>query len=108
MGSWNSKYRNKKISVNGEQFDSQREYRRYCELKLLEQAGVISCLQRQVKFQLIPPQEGERACSYKADFVYIDKNKQQVVEDVKGMRTKDYIIKRKLMQQVHGIRIREV
>lgn len=62
MGSWNSKYRNKKITVNGEQFDSQREYRRYCELKLLEQAGVISCLPKAGKISTDSSPGGGGAC----------------------------------------------
>lgn len=105
-------------------FDSAKEYRRYCELKLLEKAGEITDLQMQVKFILIPSQREadiigsrggtkkgkliEKECAYYADFVYTDKNGQRVVEDTKGMRTTDYIIKRKLMLYVHGIRIREL
>jgi hypothetical protein len=98
--------------------DSQREANRWIELKLLERAGHIKNLQRQVKFILIPKQTEyvgkkvkvlERECSYIADFVYIDNETEKtVVEDTKGMRTKDYIIKRKLMLYIHKIRIREV
>lgn len=102
------KYRNKKVFMDGNIFDSKKEYNRFCELKLLEKVGEISGLQRQVRFEVIPSQEGERACTYIADFVYMNKNGQKIVEDTKGVRTKEYIIKRKLMQQVHGIRIREV
>lgn len=121
------KYRNKKITINGITFDSKREGNRYRELKLLEKAGKITALQRQVEFILIPAQyetverygkKGqrlengrkciERKCSYIADFVYIDADGQKVVEDTKGMKTKDYIIKRKLMLYTRGIRIKEV
>lgn len=107
-----SKYKNRKITVGGEVFDSQREYTRYRELVLLQRAGQISGLKRQVKFELIPSQKVdgkvvERACTYVADFVY-QENGETAVEDTKGFRTKDYIIKRKLMLYVHGIRIREV
>lgn len=107
-----SKYKNRKIKVGGEVFDSQREYNRYRELVLLQRAGQISDLERQVKIELIPSQrvDGkvvERPCTYVADFVYREGGK-TVVEDTKGFRTKDYIIKRKLMLYVHGIRIREV
>lgn len=123
-----NKYHNKKITVDNITFDSKREYNRYCELKLLEKAGEISNLRRQVKFVLIPAQyektseryargrkkgelkQGrliERECAYMADFVYIDHG-EKVVEDTKGMRTKEYIIKRKLMLQKYGIRIKEV
>lgn len=79
---------------------------------LLERAGAIQNLQRQVKYQLIPSQRiagkvVERACSYVADFVY-DRDGETVVEDTKGVKTPEYIIKRKLMLWVHGIRIREI
>ena len=49
----------------------------------------------------------ERACSYIADFVYMERG-EKVVEDVKGVKTKDYIIKRKLMLFIHGIKVREI
>lgn len=106
------KYRNKKITIDGITFDSKKEANRWMELKLLERAGEISHLARQVKYELIPSQKidgkvVERACSYVADFVYLEKGK-TVVEDTKGFKTPDYIIKRKLMLQVHGIHIREV
>ena len=100
------KYHNKKITVNGIKYDSEKEYNRYCELKLLERAGIIKDLQRQVEYELLPKQDGERAVKYKADFVYTENGK-QIVEDVKGCRTKDYIIKRKLMLYQHGIKIFE-
>lgn len=107
-----SKYHSRKVTVDGVTFDSRKEARRYSELLLLERAGAIQNLQRQVKYELIPSQriDGkvvERPCSYKADFVY-EKNGEKVVEDVKGMRTKEYIIKRKLMLKEHSIRIKEV
>lgn len=106
-----TKYRNKKAVVDGITFDSRKEARRYKELLLLERAGAITNLQMQVKYVLIPSQriDGkvvERECAYKADFVY-QENGETVVEDTKGFKTKDYIIKRKLMLYVHGIRIRE-
>lgn len=93
-------------------FDSVKEYKRFKELALLEMAGQVSDLQRQVKFELIPSQRingkvVERACTYIADFVYFQDG-QKVVEDTKGFKTKDYIIKRKLMLHVHQIRIVEV
>ena len=107
-----TKYRNKKVEVDGMTFDSKKEARRYKELLLLEKAGAIQDLQTQVKYVLIPSQriEGkvvERECAYKADFVYIE-NGETVVEDTKGFKTKDYIIKRKLMLKEYGIRIREI
>lgn len=114
-----NKYHNQHVRTSdGIIHDSQREATRWIELKLLERAGQIKNLQRQVKFVLIPKQVEyvgkkvkvvERECSYVADFVYIDtRTEKTVVEDTKGVRTKDYIIKRKLLLWVHGIRIREV
>ena len=125
-----SKYKNRKKLVDGIEFDSAKEARRWSELKLLEKAGEISDLRRQVKFVLIEsqyeessevyqrgknkgkPKRGkllEHECSYVADFVYIDeKTGKTVVEDTKGFRTKDYIIKRKLLLERYKIRITEV
>ena len=102
-----SKYGNKKTYGH----DSKKEARRAQELWLLQRAGQISTLRQQVTFELIPAQyiNGkcvERACRYVADFVYTQDGK-TVVEDVKGYKTPDYIIKRKLMLHVHGIRILE-
>lgn len=130
---WNrsrAKYGNRKVAVDGITFDSKKEAQRYTELKLLEKAGKITSLCRQIEFELIPaqremtdqiytkgPNKGkfkpgkviEHKCSYVADFVYWDlKNNCMVVEDTKGMRTKEYIIKRKLMLYMRGIRIKEV
>ena len=108
-----NKYHSKKVTIDGITFDSKKEANRYCELKILEKDGEISHLERQVKFELIPAQkrEGkvvERACNYMADFVYRNKDGELIVEDTKGFRTPDYIIKRKLMLWVHNIRIREI
>jgi hypothetical protein len=86
------KYGNRK--TNG--YDSKREAARAAELKL------------QVKYEVIPKQDGERAAHYIADFVYVQDDGTLVAEDVKGFRTPDYILKRKLMKLVHGITIREV
>lgn len=118
-----SKYGNKKIVVDGNTFDSKKEAKRYQELSLLEKAGAIRNLQRQVKYILIPTQREpdvigkrggikkgnviEKECAYYADFVY-EENGQTVVEDTKGMRTTDYVIKRKLMLYIWGIKIREI
>lgn len=122
-GGTGKKYGNRKIEADGEVFDSKKEYRRWKELILLVKAGEISKLQRQVKYTLIPSQREpdirgprggirpgkliEREVSYIADFVYTDKAGQTVVEDCKGLRTKEYIIKRKLMLHEYGIRIKE-
>lgn len=108
------KYHNvKTMTSDGIEHDSQAEAKRWIQLKLLERAGEIKDLQRQVKYVLIPSQkEGkksvERECSYIADFVYTDKQGNTVVEDTKGFKTKDYIIKRKLMLWVHKIKLKEV
>lgn len=118
-----NKYKSRKTSVNGVNFDSRKEADRYIELSILSRSGAIKGLKRQVKFELIPAQyepdiisprgkakKGkliERAVSYIADFVYTDENGKTVVEDCKGVRTKDYIIKRKLLLYMHGIRIKE-
>ena len=107
------KYHNKKIEIDGMKFDSKKEGQRYLELKLLQRAGYISDLERQVKFILIPSQKAdgkvvEREVTYKADFVYKDDSGQTVVEDVKGYKTKEYILKRKMMLYFKGIRIKEI
>lgn len=95
-----NKFHAKKVIYNGITFDSQKEFIRYQELKLLEKSGIIKNLERQKKFELIPKTKTERACYYKADFVYDEGNK-KIVEDTKGFKTKDYIIKRKLMKWLY-------
>lgn len=121
-----NKYHARKCVLNGIEFDSRKEAQRYSELILLQRAKEITNLQRQVKFVLIPAQYEvyerygkngkelkpgkrciEKECAYVADFVY-EENGKTVVEDVKGMKTKDYIIKRKLMLFKYDIRVREV
>ena len=117
------KYRNRKVTHDGMVFDSVKEWRRWCELRLLEQTGAITNLRRQVKYILVPTQREpdiigkrggkklgkviEKEVAYYADMVYTE-NGETVVEDTKGVRTKDYIIKRKLMLFTYGIRIREI
>lgn len=108
--------RKNKYNNNGKG-SSIKERKRGAELELMQLAGIISDLQKQVPYELIPAHYEvvngkrkciERACTYKADFVYYDiENKQLIVEDSKGFRTKDYIIKRKLMLHMHGIKIKE-
>ena len=105
-----SKYGNKKTTIGNEKYDSRKEARRYLELKRLEEQGEISELRKQVKFELIPKQDGERAVRYYADFTYIQ-NGELVVEDVKSPVTREngvYVIKRKLMLYKHGISIKEI
>ena len=103
-----AKYNNTKIRVEGRLFDSKAEAARWQELSLLERAGEITELERQVEYELIPKQKGERAVKYIADFRYVDNDGKTVVEDTKGVKTPAWIIKRKLMLRVHGIRVREV
>ena len=125
-----NKYGNKKVTYDGIVFDSKREMYRYMDLKMLLLCGAISDLRRQVVYELIPAQrekstrvykkgrkkgqpiEGkiiEKAVNYVADFVYIDSvTGKEVVEDAKGMRTKEYILKRKMLLYFHGIKIKEV
>lgn len=109
---WN-KFGNDKVYIAGKKFDSKKESKRYVDLLLMEKAHHISELRTQVKFLLIPSQKidgkvVERECSYIADFVYKDRNGNMVVEDTKGFRTPEYIIKRKLMLYIHKIRIKEI
>lgn len=109
-----SKYNAQKTTVDGITYDSRKEAQRAQELRLMLKAGIISNLREQVPYELIPAQKNEygkvieRAVIYKADFVYDDEKGKTVVEDTKGVRTKEYIIKRKLMLYEYGIRIREV
>lgn len=104
------KYNNKQVTYQGSVYDSKKELARWQELQLLEKAGKISDLRRQVRFELIPAQTGkyrhERPCVYNADFVYV-KNGETVVEDTKGVRDAKYVIKRKLMLQLYGYSILE-
>jgi len=107
-----NKYRNKKVTVDNITYDSVKEALRHKDLLLLERAGEIQKLERQVEYILIPSQRingkvVERPVKYKADFVYLDKFGKLIVEDVKGYKTKEFIIKRKLMLQQYGIRIKE-
>lgn len=125
-----NKYHSHKVKCScGHIHDSRKEARRCQELHFLQMAHEISGLELQKKYVLIPaqreestevykkgekkgqPKQGkviEQECSYYADFDYIDKSGAHIVEDTKGMRTKEYIIKRKLMLYIHGIRIAEI
>lgn len=107
-----SKFRNVKTVIDGVKFDSKAESRRYLELNLMQQAGLIFDLQMQIKYTLIARQKRadgvtELPVFYVADFQYFEKGK-LVVEDVKGVKTPVYIVKRKLMLEKHGITIKEV
>lgn len=103
-----SKYCAHKTMFDGIAFDSKREAQRYAELRVLERAGEISNLRIQVPYELIPKQDAERPVYYIADFVYLDHDGEEIVEDVKGVKTPVYIIKRKLMLHRYGIKIQEV
>ena len=125
-GSRSNKFGARRQVVEGISFDSTKEARRYTELRALERAGKIYELQLQVPFELVPAQREpdtvgvrggikrgrviEKAVNYYADFVYTNERGELIVEDAKSpvTRTKDYIIKRKLMLAVHSIRVREV
>lgn len=101
-----NKYKAKKTVVDNITFDSKKEANRYCELKLLERAKVISNLQLQVPYILIPKSKYGHAIKYVADFVYEENNK-IVIEDVKGVKTPVYRIKKRLMAEQFGIVIKE-
>ena len=112
-----TKYHNEKTEVDGLKFDSRKEANRWCELQLMQKAGEIYELQRQVPFVVLPAQRDEngklieREVKYVADFTYREKGVNRlVVEDTKSKATKtpEYIIKRKLMLYRLGLRIREV
>lgn len=99
-----NKYGNKKTVLDGHTFDSKKEAKRYSELKLLERAKEITDLQLQVRYPLMVG--GKLICTYVADFCYTSGGK-KYVEDVKGVRTEVYKLKRKLMLAIHGIEIKE-
>lgn len=101
-----SKYNNKRVNTPDGWFDSKRELERWNELKLLERAGKISNLQRQVSYELVPKMGGLRPIVYKADFVYMEGGK-QVVEDSKGFRDRVYRLKCRLMLWRHNVAILE-
>ena len=104
-----AKYRARPVTIGGERYDSQAEARRHAELRLLRHAGAIRDLERQVHYPIRV--NGEHLCTYVADFRYVDAGTGRVVvEDVKARptRTRDYLLKRKLMRAVHGIDIQEI
>lgn len=105
-----NKYGNQQREYNGIAFDSVAEMNRYIVLSDMEKNGEIKDLRMQVPFELVPGftiyGHKQRAIKYVADFVYYDKTGTRHVEDVKGVETKEYIIKRKLMAY-NGILIEE-
>lgn len=123
-----TKYNATKVTIDGHTFDSKKESNRYMELKLLERSKVISDLRMQVEFELLPNQYAtekrygkngkplkdkkvllERRVVYRADFVYtLNETGETVVEDVKGIRLPEYILKRKMFLYKYGIPIHEI
>lgn len=113
-----NKYYNRKTkTADGAIHASAKEARRWAELCILQRAGKISNLRRQVRFELIPAQYedtpkgkrcAERRVDYVADFVYADEHGKEIVEDTKGFRTPEYVIKRKCMRYLKGIVITEI
>lgn len=108
-----NKYHNIKTVVDGITFDSKLEAKRYGELKLLEKGNLIFGLELQPKFPIVV--NGKKICTYIADFKYILKTSQpqgvgseEIIEDVKGMKTPIYNLKKKLMKAIHGIDIVEI
>nr|DAL45603.1 MAG TPA_asm: Endonuclease [Caudoviricetes sp.] len=105
-----SKYHAKKTVVDGIEFDSAKEAKRYVKLRDMQDAGRIQGLRLQVPFEILPSFECDgvkyRGMRYIADFVYYRDGK-QVVEDVKGIKTQEYRLKKKLMAYLNHINIEE-
>ena len=99
-----TKYHNIPVEVEGRRFPSKREKNRWVILRLMERAGQISDLQRQVSYPVVV--NGQKVCRYVADFVYVESGR-TVVEDCKGVRTPIYNLKKRLVKAVHGIDILE-
>ena len=100
-----NKYRAIKTVVDGITFASKAEARRYSQLKPLERAGAIACLQLQPRFDCVV--NGKKICTYIADFKYATADG-FTIEDVKGMKTPVYRLKKKLVEALHGITITEI
>lgn len=100
------KYRNVPTVEHGRKFASRKEARRYGELLLLQKAGKIRGLDCQVPYPLTV--NGCKVGKYIADFVYTDERGREITEDVKGVKTAAYRLKKKLMRAIHGIEIQEV
>lgn len=120
-----NKYHARKVNICGIEFDSKKEGMRWLLLKDMERTGEISDLRRQVPFELLPAiyrdvtvhlktkdkverKLVQRAVHYVADFVYTDREGRQIVEDTKGLRLPDYILKKKMMLALLGIEISEI
>jgi hypothetical protein len=100
-----NKFGAQSVVIDGERFDSRWEGERWNQLRLAARAGLITDLRRQVSYELAV--NGVKVCSYRADFVYRDETGKEVVEDAKGHRTREYLIKKALMRAIHGIEIFE-
>lgn len=100
-----NKYRNIKVEIDGYVFDSKKEANRYAELSCLERAGEIKNLELQPKYEIVL--NSRKICTYKADFLYIQAGR-IIVEDVKGIRTAVYKLKKKLVEALYGIQIVEI
>ena len=98
-----SKFNAMKVTIDGVTFDSKKEAARYQELRLMERAGLIKDLELQPEYELIGAyrrQDGKwiQAIKYRADFRYLDTQTcKRIVEDVKGMQTQVYLIKKKIL-----------
>lgn len=121
MSNWNkpkSKYHNEPVTVDGITFDSKGEHSRFCFLKLMEQAGEISDLRYHVKYTLFPKgtvdirrlpdgreielRRYDKEHWYEADFVYINKKGEEIVEDFKGFETPEFKEKRTMFKAIYG------
>jgi|TARA_Y100000310_G_scaffold126112_1_gene124867 hypothetical protein len=101
-----NKYGAVRVRIDGIDFDSRAEARRYVDLKMLEKAGEIRNLELQPKFECVV--DGTKICTYRADFQYFCGN-ERVVEDVKGVKTPVYRLKKKLVEALfRGIKITEI
>ncbi len=101
-----SKYNAVKTILDDINFDSKKEARRYIQLKQMERAGLIKKLRLQVPFILVDKSCYGREIKYVADFVYIE-NDAEIVEDVKGVKTPVYRLKKRLMAERYGIKVKE-
>ena len=100
-----SKFGNVRTTVDNIVFDSKAEARRYSELMLLFRAGVIRNLELQPEFPFVL--NGKKLFTYRADFAYFEGEK-RIVEDVKGVKTPVYRLKKKLIEAVFNVHITEV
>jgi hypothetical protein len=101
-----SKYKNRKVELDGYTFDSQAEANRYAELKLLERAGKVTHIILQPQFDFYVGLE--LMFRYFADFSYLNEHDNKIIEDVKGPRTPVYRLKKKLIEARYGIKITEI